>query len=112
MKILFDYKIFYQQKYGGISSYFYNLGKEFIKKNQEVLFSTPIHKNEYLKDFPKEIIFGINIKYIPHSLNFFTENINHFFSNRHINSIHPEVVHESYYSYKSYENRKIVCTKI
>ena len=48
MKILFDYKIFYQQKVGGISNYFYNLGKQLIKLNQDILYSIPLHKNIYL----------------------------------------------------------------
>ena len=49
MKILFDYKIFYQQKVGGISNYFYNLGKQLIKLNQDILYSIPLHKNKYCK---------------------------------------------------------------
>ena len=32
MKIIFNGTIFYKQKYGGISRYFYNLGNELIKK--------------------------------------------------------------------------------
>ena len=34
MKIIFDYKIFYQQKVGGISNYFFNLGKELQPLNR------------------------------------------------------------------------------
>ena len=36
MKVIFDYKIFYQQKVGGISNYFINLGKEMIKNGVDV----------------------------------------------------------------------------
>ena len=32
MKILFDYSIFFHQKYGGVSRYFINLHNEFLKK--------------------------------------------------------------------------------
>ena len=35
MKILYDYEIFYLQKYGGISNYYYQLSKELIKKSIE-----------------------------------------------------------------------------
>ena len=36
MKILFDYKIFYQQNAGGVSNYIYNLGNEMSKLNEEI----------------------------------------------------------------------------
>ena len=49
MKILFDYKIFYQQNAGGVSNYFYNLGNEILKFNEDIRIYSPIHKNLYLK---------------------------------------------------------------
>ena len=49
MKILFDYKIFYQQNAGGVSNYFYNLGNEILKFNKQIKIYSPIHKNFYLK---------------------------------------------------------------
>ena len=82
MKILFDYKIFYQQKYGGISSYFYNLGKELIKLNHDILFSTPFHKNEYINNLPKKFRYGVKLKLIPHHLNSFFEYINHYLTQK------------------------------
>ena len=63
MKILFDYKIFYQQKYGGISNYFYNLGKEFIKLEQNILFSVPIHKNQYISNLNSNFIYGLKLNF-------------------------------------------------
>ena len=44
MKILYDYKIFYQQRFGGISSYFYNLANELKKTDIQFLFYSPLHK--------------------------------------------------------------------
>ena len=38
MKILYDYKIFYQQRFGGISSYFYNLANELKKTDIQFYF--------------------------------------------------------------------------
>ena len=61
MKIIFDYKIFYQQKVGGISNYFYNLGREMIKNEVDVIFFCPLHKNEYLKKIPQDNKKGIKI---------------------------------------------------
>jgi glycosyltransferase involved in cell wall biosynthesis len=109
MKILFDYKIFYQQKYGGISNYFYNLAKEFIKLEQNFLFSTPIHKNEYIAKLNSNFIYGFKFKFLPHNLNFFFENFNHFFTQKKIKNFKPDIIHESYYSKKN-SNNKTVCT--
>ena len=49
MKILYDYKIFYQQNAGGVSNYFCNLGNEISKLNENIRIYSPIHKNLYLK---------------------------------------------------------------
>ena len=110
MKILFDYKIFYQQKYGGISNYFCNLGKELIKLNQEILFCTPIHKNQYLNSLEKNNIYGKYVNFLPHYLNFIFENFNHSNTNKIIKSYKPNIIHETYYSTKEYSNKKIICT--
>ena len=49
MKIIFNGTIFYKQKYGGISRYFYNLANELINKKIDFKIVTPFHKNLYLK---------------------------------------------------------------
>ena len=84
MKILFDYKIFYQQKYGGISNYFYNLAKEFIKLDKNILFSVPIHKNTYINDLHSKFIYGLKFKFLPHTLNIILENLNHHYTQKKI----------------------------
>ena len=58
MKILYDYKIFYQQNAGGVSNYIYNLGIEMLKLNYDIKIYSPIHKNLYLK---KSVIKQIRI---------------------------------------------------
>ena len=58
MKIVFDHEIFYQQKYGGISSYFTNLGLELLKRKIDISFVCPIHKNYNLNKLPKKIVLG------------------------------------------------------
>ena len=54
MKIVYDHEIFYQQKYGGISNYFANLGLELIKKNVDINFVCPIYNNNNLDKLPKK----------------------------------------------------------
>ena len=111
MKIIFDYKIFYQQKVGGISNYFFNLGMELLKCNQDVKFICPIHKNKHLDEIKSENKKGFFFKFLPSLGNKFYENINHNYSNKFINKFKPDIIHESYYSKKNYKNKtKIVCT--
>ena len=48
--ILFDYKIFFLQKYGGISRYIIELSKKLKENNIDNLIQAFIHKNIYLRD--------------------------------------------------------------
>ena len=53
MNILFDYSIFFHQKYGGVSRYFCSLIKELIDKKVSVKVFSRIFKNNYLLNLPK-----------------------------------------------------------
>jgi len=110
MKIFFDYKIFYQQRFGGISNYFFNLGQELIKLNQDVLFLSPLHKNNYLNKIPKKHKYAVNLKKFPFRINPLIEKINHYFSDKLIKKKNPDILHETYYSRKNFNTKKIVCT--
>ena len=105
MKILFDYKIFYQQKFGGISNYFYNLGSELLNFPENVKFISPIHKNNYLKDLNKKNIKGLFFNFLPSSGIRIYENINHYLSNKYIQGFKPDIIHETYYSKKKYKSK-------
>ena len=49
MRIIYDYKIFWLQKYGGISRYFVNTIKNFQKnKNIDFKIIAPFYQNSYL----------------------------------------------------------------
>lgn len=111
MKILYDYKIFYQQQFGGISSYFYNLAKELYKTDNQFLFYSPIHKNFYLKNIKKQNIKGNYLKFLPSSGIKLFEVINHNLTEKFIKNYKPDIIHETYYSQKKYKTKtKIVCT--
>ena len=75
MKISYSFHIFYLQKYGGISNYFVNLGKNLIKQGIDIQFNCPIHKNNNLKYIPKKSVYGFKIPF-PYHINFFIEKIN------------------------------------
>jgi hypothetical protein len=52
VKIVFDYKIFFWQRYGGISTYFSNLAKNLIALNNEVKINDDTYIIDYLIDIP------------------------------------------------------------
>jgi hypothetical protein len=86
MKILYDYKIFYQQRFGGISSYFYNLANELEKTDNQFLFYSPIHKNFYLNNLNKQNRIGNYLRFLPSIGSKFYEFINHTFTEKFIKS--------------------------
>ena len=108
MKIIFDYKIFYQQKVGGISNYFYNLGREMIKNEVDVIFFCPLHKNEYLKKIPQDNKKGIKI-FFPSKFKKVVETINQKISESYFYKNSADIIHNTYYSNAVYKNRS-VCT--
>ena len=94
MKILFDHQIFFLQKYGGISNYFFNLITQLNKKKISNKIYAPLYINEYIKNFDNKKLFGIKL-----NLNFFI--INLFFNNllycSFLNKYKPDIVHLTYY---------------
>ena len=56
LKVLFDYEIFSKQRVGGISNYFYNLGRELVNLNIDTIFFSPLHRNQYLSSLSKKNI--------------------------------------------------------
>jgi glycosyltransferase involved in cell wall biosynthesis len=108
MKIIFDYKIFYQQKIGGISNYFYNLGREMIKNEADVHFFCPLHKNDYLQKIPSDNKKGIKISF-PSKFKKIIEIMNQKISEYHFYKNSPDIIHNTYYSHTTYKSRS-VCT--
>lgn len=106
MKIFYDPKIFYLQKFGGISRYFINLANE-ISKSHDVRLIAPISLNNYLdlNTSVKKINFlrlkkhYKNTRYLSNYLN---ENFFKFYSNIYS----PDIIHLTYYEKKLYFKKK------
>jgi glycosyltransferase involved in cell wall biosynthesis len=49
MKVFYDHQIFTVQKYGGISRYFYELMNRFDNQNNQIISSSILSNNEYLR---------------------------------------------------------------
>tara|TARA_Y100000996_G_scaffold355013_1_gene295418 strand:+ start:1120 stop:2208 length:1089 start_codon:yes stop_codon:yes gene_type:complete len=97
MKIAYDYKIFWNQKYGGISRYFTNLFKKFNRQSLNYKVFAPFYKNQYLLELEYKNINGTYIKdNIP-----FTSNLIKFYNEivctRDINKWKPDLIHYTYY---------------
>ena len=97
MKVFFDNKIFYTQKYGGISRYYLNLCKELKNLGVDCFISSPINYNEYLKtdSLKSKIHFNLKkkIKFTGKIFNFY----NDFFNNYYLNKFIPDLTHLTYY---------------
>lgn len=113
MKIAVNYSIFYQQRFGGISNYFFNLYKKLFSKRVDCKFFAPLHQNNYLKELDNDKISGIHLQYFPSIINPIIDQINYKISNFQIKRYNPDILHLSYYDQKKkYENfkGKKVCT--
>ena len=111
-KIYYDPKIFYIQKYGGISKYFVNLVSKLNKTIYEPSIVAPIFINEYLSDINKDYkknLFKIKShpKYTRKVSNFINDKFFSFYN--YLNK--PDIIHSTYYSKISKKkNQKIVIT--
>lgn len=110
LKLLFDYEIFSKQRAGGISNYFYNLGRELINLNIDTIFFSPLHRNQYLSSLSKKNIIGFDVKYIPFKLNFILDAVNFFFTKKLLKKNIYNLMHQTYYSENNFTNVKKICT--
>ena len=100
MNIVFDFKIFLQQKYGGPSRYFFNLFEYINKRNDEnnAYIVSPVYYNEFL-NFSKyrNKIIGTKIPKIK-----FTGRINNVINRKltdyFIKKINPNIIHTTDFS--------------
>ena len=103
MNIIFDYKIYHHQKYGGISRYFSNLAENLSEKdgvNVKVL--APIHLNRYLYRLKeKKLVSGVPVRSMNRFQKIIIDEINYGISVGNIFINRPDIVHETYYSSRS-----------
>jgi glycosyltransferase involved in cell wall biosynthesis len=98
MKIAFDYQIFSQQSYGGISRYYNSLALNLSKLNHDITIFTGIHRNKYISSLPKGLVKGFELsKFPPKSAKLFLL-ANHYLTNYQIQQWNPDLIHETYYS--------------
>ena len=50
MNIFFDYKVFWEQSYGGVSRYFIELSKNLSNLGENPFICAPVHKSQLLEN--------------------------------------------------------------
>jgi glycosyltransferase involved in cell wall biosynthesis len=105
MKIVFDYSIFFHQKYGGVSRYFINLHNQLLGMNSKAKIFAPIHTNLYLKNYN----LGGNFKYYMKKYPIFTrkilKNINYLSSKTFFKFYNPDIVHQTFFENNDYKGK-------
>ena len=106
MKIVFDYQIFFLQKYGGVSKYFAKLSENLNKINENVSILAPINKNSYCENLKKKnLLRGVNFYEYPRFTGKIINSINSNFTKIFLNNSNADILHLTYYN-KTYKLKK------
>ena len=97
MHIAFDYQIFLSQKYGGISRYHVELGKELKKIDCRVDFISPFFINQYLKNIEGDNIFGKYISSLPPKSTRVLTFLSNILFVKYLKTHNPDLIHNTYY---------------
>ena len=95
--ILFDHKIFFLHKHGGISRYITELCKFLKKNNVEHLVQASIHNNTYLKNSDITKSRNIYLNQYPRFSRKIIEYINNYNLKKKINDEKIKILHNTYY---------------
>lgn len=107
MKILYDFRIFGFQDYGGISKYFLKIC-DFLSKQNIVKVLSPIYINKYIKESKKEYL--INFLYLKKRYRLTTRIIfliNYLFTSLYILIYRPDILHLTYYPEYYFKKKKL-----
>lgn len=106
MKILIDYRIFFLQKYGGISRYFLELANGLNKTNNDVKIISPVYVNKFIDKYDKKVLSLKKINNIPLYTTKVLNFTNFFISNIYIKSFKPDIIHQTYFNNHFYSDKK------
>lgn len=114
MKICFDNEIFWDQKFGSISSrYFFNLIKILSKNSHlNIKVFSKFYLNKRLDELSKKIVIGSRVRFKPPYTGKIFKKLNSFFLDYEINRFQPHIIHKTYYlnHFKKNYNSKTVLT--
>lgn len=98
MRIVFDYQIFTQQQFGGISRYFCSLAQELSRLPATwSRVVAPMHYNRYLAELPAELTLG---RYLPRAprVRVLSRTVSAALFPMTARRMRPDIVHETYYA--------------
>lgn len=99
MRIAYDYQVFNDQRYGGISRYFFEVASRLARTpGLQVGIVAPLHVNAYLAEArpPLELL-GCRAPDWPRTGRLFRQ-LNHWLSGPALRRFGPDIVHETYYA--------------
>lgn len=103
MKIAFDQQVFLLQEYGGISRYICSLANELAKTNEvDARIFAPLHFNRNLSIFEGASGKTLLLPKLNPKLFRLAHMAGTYFARKSINSFHPEILHETYFSLDRY----------
>ena len=105
MNVHINYQIFFQQKNGGISSYYRNLLRELKNLEINTTLNAPLNIFENFNESKKN--FGIYIPAYPIYFKSAIEYLNYNLSEIYIKSKKPDIIHNSYYSKNILKRKRI-----
>ena len=114
ISIIYDYQIFSEQEYGGISRYIYEIAKRIYDTDgYDVSILSPLYINEYLKQAEQGLVVGKHINKMP-KMGRVIKYIDSILSEITLNKRKPDILHETYYQINSLarksKNTKTVLT--
>jgi glycosyltransferase involved in cell wall biosynthesis len=100
MRIAYDHQIFSGQKYGGISKYYYQLVKNISKTENTARIFSPIHRNYYIKNLPRELVKGFKLEQYPFGTygDRLATELNRLLLKPILNQYQPDIIHETFFS--------------
>lgn len=100
MKVAFDHQIFSQQRYGGVSRYFFELASRLPADTvSEVAVIAPLHVNNYLAaDSARRFTRGRYVPYTFGDMPRIVRGVNRFAAPWVWRRTNPDVVHETYFA--------------
>jgi glycosyltransferase involved in cell wall biosynthesis len=98
MRIAYNHQAFSIQEFGGVSRYYSRLADKLFKQGQDVKIFAGMHRNNYLRNLPKEMVKGIKFKKYPPKSGRIFHYLNSMIGHFQIKSWKPDIIHETYYS--------------
>lgn len=98
MRIVYDYQIFSEQEYGGISRYFYELASRIAQsEGSSASIHACLYINKYIQGDEKFEVIGTPIPIIPR-MGKVNATINYLLSRMLVQKYRPDIVHETYFT--------------